>query len=121
MRAVLGSSLRSRGSRLAVVGLAVLVLTGLLAWQPVRAALSDGPRYRIEDTMVTVPGGPGEPASIRLDTRTYVPETASARTPAPAVLLAHGFGGSKFTVADDAEDLAERGYLLLTWSARGFG
>ena len=40
---------------------------------------------------------------------------------APAVVLAHGFGGSKDSVADDARDLAERGYVVLTYSARGFG
>jgi ABC-2 type transport system ATP-binding protein len=39
----------------------------------------------------------------------------------PAVLLAHGFGGTKDSVKDDAESLAERGYAVLTWTAQGFG
>ncbi|WP_063628644.1 alpha/beta fold hydrolase, partial [Streptomyces lividans] len=39
----------------------------------------------------------------------------------PAVLLAHGFGGSKDDVREQAEDLARDGYAVLTWSARGFG
>ncbi|MFE1846821.1 alpha/beta fold hydrolase [Streptomyces sp. NPDC059515] len=41
--------------------------------------------------------------------------------PRPAVLLGHGFGGSKEDVRQQAEDLARDGYAVLTWSARGFG
>ena len=37
------------------------------------------------------------------------------------MVLAHGFGGSKDSVAGDARDLAGRGYVVLTYSARGFG
>ncbi|MFB7951994.1 alpha/beta fold hydrolase [Streptomyces sp. NPDC056045] len=39
----------------------------------------------------------------------------------PAVLIGHGFGGSKDDVRDQAEQLAGAGYAVLTWSARGFG
>ncbi|MFE7615164.1 alpha/beta fold hydrolase [Streptomyces sp. NPDC057496] len=39
----------------------------------------------------------------------------------PAVLIGHGFGGSKNDVRDQAEQLAGAGYAVLTWSARGFG
>ncbi|GHE12315.1 alpha/beta fold hydrolase [Klenkia taihuensis] len=68
----------------------------------------------------TVPSGSGADA-VELDTTTYVPASATADDPAPAVVLAHGFGGSKQSVADDAQDLAGRGYVVLTYSARGFG
>lgn len=70
-----------------------------------------------EDAMVE--SGSGADA-VRLDTTLYVPASAEDE-PAPAVVLAHGFGGSKQSVADDALDLAERGYVVLTYSARGFG
>ncbi len=39
----------------------------------------------------------------------------------PLVLLAHGFGGSKDSVSTDAAALQARGYVVATWSARGFG
>ncbi|MFI7586584.1 alpha/beta fold hydrolase [Spongisporangium articulatum] len=39
----------------------------------------------------------------------------------PAVLLAHGYGGSMDSVAPQARYLAERGYVVLAYSARGFG
>ncbi len=66
---------------------------------------------------ITVPGGPGVAAPVELDTTLYLPAT----TPAPAVLLAHGFGGSKASVDADARELVDRGFVVLTWSARGFG
>ncbi|HEY0812450.1 MAG TPA: alpha/beta fold hydrolase [Pseudonocardia sp.] len=56
-------------------------------------------------------------AGVSLDTSLYLP----AALPAPAVLVAHGFGGTKASVDADARDLAARGYVVLTWSARGFG
>ena len=52
-----------------------------------------------------VPSGRGADA-VELDTTLYLPD---GDDPAPAVVLAHGFGGSKNSVADDARDLAERG------------
>ena len=68
----------------------------------------------------TVPSGSGADA-VELDTTLYLPGSATADDPAPAVVLAHGFGGSKESVADDARDLAGRGFVVLTFSARGFG
>lgn len=38
-----------------------------------------------------------------------------------AVLLAHGFGGSKDDLSERARVLAEHGYLVVGYSARGFG
>ncbi|WP_436496698.1 CocE/NonD family hydrolase [Actinokineospora sp. HUAS TT18] len=55
--------------------------------------------------------------AVSLDTTLYLPE----QTPAPAVLVAHGFGGSKQSVDSDARELAQRGFVVLSWSARGFG
>ena len=79
-----------------------------------RAAAADD--VRTEDARV--PSGSGADA-VELDTTLYLPGRRTSR--APAVVLAHGFGGSKDSVADDARDLAERGYVVLTYSARGFG
>ena len=56
---------------------------------------------------------------VRIDTSYFTPGSSGARH--PAVLLAHGFGGSKQDVRQQAEDLAGEGYAVLTWSARGFG
>ncbi|MBY6411252.1 alpha/beta fold hydrolase [Rhodococcus sp. BP-252] len=92
----------------AVVGIAVIFVVRPFDSAPDIATL---------DTTVTVPESPGSPESVDLDTRLYVPES----TPAPAVLLAHGFGGDKFSVDGQARALAEDGFTVLTYSARGFG
>ena len=66
---------------------------------------------------IDVRDGPGRTQPQSLDATLYLP----ARTPAPAVLLAHGFGQTKDAVAGEARSLAARGYVVLAWSARGFG
>jgi len=64
-----------------------------------------------------VAGTPEAGAAVSLDTTVYFPST----TPAPAVLLAHGFGGSKTDLASQARSLVQRGYVVLAYTARGFG
>ncbi len=54
---------------------------------------------------------------MQLDATLYLPQ----QTPAPAVIMAHGFGGSKKSVAADAEQMARDGFVVLAYSARGFG
>ncbi|MCZ2830097.1 alpha/beta fold hydrolase [Modestobacter sp. VKM Ac-2986] len=101
-------------------------LLALLLLLPVLTAVLVGtapPARAAEDVTTTdarVPSGSGADA-VELDTTLYLPASASAGSPAPAVLLAHGFGGSKASVDADARDLAGRGYVVLAWSARGFG
>ncbi|MDF9811996.1 alpha/beta fold hydrolase [Streptomyces sp. SPB162] len=75
------------------------------------AASSGGAAVHQEDAMLP---GQGE----RLDTSFFTDGGTRRR---PAVLLGHGFGGSKDDLRDQAENLARQGYAVLTWSARGFG
>lgn len=105
---------RSGGRTSLAALLPLAVLGGLLVLAPPAAAADE---VRTEDAMVE--SGSGVDA-VELDTTLYVPASAEDE-PAPAVVLAHGFGGSKRSVADDALVLAERGYVVLTYSARGFG
>jgi ABC-2 type transport system ATP-binding protein len=97
--------------------LVVFLLGATIVW----VNSGDGEPVRTEDRMLTVKSGPRRDQPIQLDTTLYVPESASADAPVPAVLLAHGFGGSKNSVDDSARELAGRGYVVLAWSARGFG
>ncbi|MEO6887276.1 MAG: alpha/beta fold hydrolase [Jatrophihabitantaceae bacterium] len=64
-----------------------------------------------------IAGTPEAGASVSLDTTLYLP----AKTPAPAVLLAHGFGGTKADLDGQARTLAQHGYVVLAYTARGFG
>ncbi|GGJ82410.1 ABC transporter ATP-binding protein [Pilimelia anulata] len=96
--------------------LVVVLLAGLvwLAWPA-------GTPFTRTAATITVASGPDGGEQVPLDTTFYLPDGASAASRAPAVLLAHGFGGTKDSVRDDAEDLARQGYAVLTWTARGFG
>ncbi|MFE8015498.1 alpha/beta fold hydrolase [Streptomyces antibioticus] len=99
-----------RPRRLLAAVAAVAVLAGAGTWTAV--ASDDGPTpVRRADRVTTVDG-------VRLDTSYFTAGPSGRR---PAVLLGHGFGGSKDDVRRQAEDLARDGYAVLTWSARGFG
>ncbi|GAA2556351.1 CocE/NonD family hydrolase [Pseudonocardia hydrocarbonoxydans] len=101
-----------------MLALALVLFTApaLIAAAPAPPDGAAGPGRTVEER-VAVPGGPGTDAPVELDTTLYLPEV----TPAPAVLVAHGFGGSKASVDEDARALAARGFVALAWSARGFG
>ncbi|MGK4583783.1 alpha/beta fold hydrolase [Kitasatospora sp. HPMI-4] len=70
-----------------------------------------------EDRFLDMPETPGSKQTVRLDTSFFT----TGGSPRPAVLLAHGFGGSKDDERARAQQLARSGYAVLTWSARGFG
>ncbi|WP_448625587.1 alpha/beta fold hydrolase [Geodermatophilus sp. URMC 64] len=108
---------RSAG-RPTLAALLAVLLTGALVVLVPAAPAAAADDVRTEGARV--PSGSGADA-VELDTTLYVPSSATADDPAPAVVLAHGFGGSKDSVADDATFLAERGFVVLTYSARGFG
>src|SRR5690606_20202637 len=107
-------------ARVAIVLAVVMVVSGLVVFTRLTGADPPIP-YTIDDATIAVPAGSGAAGTIRLDASIYVPETATAEEPAPAVLIPHGFGGSKETVRDVAGELAGRGCVVVTWSSRGFG
>ncbi|WP_415957087.1 alpha/beta fold hydrolase [Streptomyces sp. 021-4] len=91
---------------------AVAVLAVLVGGGTWTAVADDGPpAVQREDRMLR-PGG------VEIDTSYF---TAGGSGKRPAVLIGHGFGGSKNDVRAQAEKLAADGYAVLTWSARGFG
>ncbi|MFE6483418.1 alpha/beta fold hydrolase [Streptomyces sp. NPDC057757] len=105
-----GPALR-RPRRWLAAAAAVVVLAGAGTWTAV--ASDDAPRVRRADRVMDMGDG------VRVDTSYFTAGPSSDRR--PAVLLAHGFGGSKDDVRAQAERLARDGYAVLTWSARGFG
>ncbi len=67
---------------------------------------------------VTVPDGAEQ---LELDAAIYRSGEAAADDPRPAVLLAHGFLGDRSGSDAQARRLADDGFVVMTWSARGFG
>lgn len=73
-----------------------------------------------EPQALTITGGPMsamDSTSVEIDADLYLPDAV----PAPAVVLAHGFGGSKASLSEEAAYLRDRGFAVLAYSARGFG
>jgi len=101
MRAFLGGGLA-----------AVLVSAALLAPSAARAEVAP-----VAMMLAGAPTSETDPTPVQLDVDVYIPEI----TPAPAVVLAHGFGGSKEGAAEQAQLLVEAGYVVLAYTARGFG
>jgi ABC-2 type transport system ATP-binding protein len=79
------------------------------------AVAASSPAVRSSSRFVA--GTPEAGAPVGLDVTVYLP----AKTPAPAVLLAHGLGGTKMGLASEARSLAEHGYVVMAYTARGFG
>jgi ABC-2 type transport system ATP-binding protein len=92
----------------------VLAAAGGLVWLN---SGDDPAEVTTRELTLTGAQGPGDPAPVKLDATLYLPE----ETPAPAIIVAHGFGGSKQSVDGDARELAQRGFVALAYSARGFG
>ncbi|GAC1326616.1 MAG: CocE/NonD family hydrolase [Mycobacteriales bacterium] len=98
--------------------IALAALAAMAVVVPVVTLTGSGaPTVRQEALRVAVDAGP-DGAAVSLDATLFVP---AGRGPWPAVVLAHGFGGSKDDETADALDLARHGYVALTYSARGFG
>ena len=93
-----------------------VALVALVAGSTVALARSSG--YGVRTTVLSLPGVPESGQPVSLDVTLYTPIGAGR---APAVLLAHGYGGSKLDVDEEARLLVEQGYVALAWSARGFG
>ncbi len=111
---IAGRLLRTRARRWWALAVVVLVAAAVV----VAVWPRPGPREIVaQDEKITVPGGPDVDGTVTLDAGLYLPSA----TPAPAVIVAHGFGGSRASVDADAQRLARAGFVVLAYSARGFG
>jgi ABC-2 type transport system ATP-binding protein len=100
-----------RGARAAVS----LLLVALFSGVPIPAYAAD----HVIETELMVPGTPeadGKP--VKLDATILTTDPGAQR---PAVVLAHGFGGTKADSEPTARTLALAGYTVIIYTARGFG
>lgn len=108
-------------------GRRVRSLPAALAVGVVLALLPGLPAAAAEDVTVTsgttsVVNGPAGTPPIDIEHDLYVPAGASPGDPRPAIVMTHGFGGSKASteVTATANLLARNGYVVLTYSSAGF-
>lgn len=117
---LLGPSLAMAPASAALAATAASAAAPAAARAAARAAVpaADPAADPVTPQATTVPVGP-EPdgTPVRLDVSVW-PQSSGKH---PVVLLAHGFGGTKDSVASEASDLHDRGYVVITWSARGHG
>ncbi|MCU1593222.1 MAG: transporter related, partial [Frankiales bacterium] len=106
--------------RIAAALIAVLALVALAVGLSNHGSAPKAARFHTQDVDVTVPGGPTFAGTVRLRTTLYIPDSASASRPVPAVIVSPGFGQTKDSVRTDARSLAEHGYLAVAWTMRGF-
>ncbi|MEU6310964.1 alpha/beta fold hydrolase [Streptomyces sp. NPDC047014] len=107
---------RRRRDRLLAGAAALAVVAGAGTWTAASAS-GDAPAVHRQDQVLNMPGA-------GIDTSFFTADGADGARGGekrPAVLLGHGFGGSKDDVRAQAERLARDGYAVMTWSARGFG
>lgn len=99
------------------LSLVTLVVAGAFLWSAEDKPVTATPVVTTRDVRIDVLDGPSKQQRVQIDLTLYAP----AETPAPAVVLAHGFGGDKNSLAGPARQLAARGFTVLTYSSRGFG
>ncbi|MDR7300382.1 alpha/beta fold hydrolase [Haloactinomyces albus] len=97
--------------------LVVPLAAGSFLWPVDEQPATAAPGITSRNVRIDVLDGPERQQRVQIDLRLYAP----AETPAPAVVLAHGFGEDKSSMAAPARQLATRGFTVLTYSSRGFG
>lgn len=111
---------------------AVAAVAAALAAQPTLPVLLPTPQARAEaaadeatESRITVETSrvavAPEPSGQDVDLDVAVYRTTGGPERRPAVVLAHGFGGSRLDLDDQARRLAREGYVAVAYTARGFG
>jgi ABC-2 type transport system ATP-binding protein len=109
---------RSR-RRFPIVAAAVVGVVLLLAGAITLAAVARQPAgVTVRAVRIGVVDGPRDNQHVVLDASFFTP---AGQGRLPAILLAPGFGETKYAVAPEAEYLARAGFAVLTWSPRGTG
>ncbi len=97
--------------KLLITSVVLVFAGGLLAWS-VQTGLGS---IDVQDIRFQSESG------ATLSALLYVPENATAESPAPGVLAVHGYINSRETQSAYAIELAKRGYVVLSMDQRGHG
>lgn len=104
-----------KASRLTVIVL-IVALLGMIFSSVIGGQIaSSGGTVKIEDITFTTDVGASSHA------RLYIPATATAETPAPAVILCHGYTANLDAMEPNAIELSRRGYVVMALDLYGHG
>ncbi|MCW2993965.1 MAG: transporter ATP-binding protein [Conexibacter sp.] len=101
--------------------LTTMAVLAAAASAPVGASAADPPPVTVRTLHFDTIVGPSNDTHCDVVGDLYTPATATHANPAPAVLTTNGFGGSKDDQKAMATALAQRGYVVLSYSGLGFG
>src|SRR5215472_429754 len=102
--------------RAVIAGLAGVALLGGVIVLAVVAR--QAPPVAARSVRIPVVDGPGDNQHVLLDATFFAP---AGQGRVPAILLAPGFGETKYAVFPQARYLAQAGFAVLAWSPRGTG
>lgn len=102
------------------VGLSTLGLTSLAPAGSAPAAARAGGASVSDGCLQSVPE-PGETEQVDICWTLFRPAGATRKRPVPLVFQSHGWGGSRWTDAAQAQRFTDRGYGVLSFDQRGFG
>jgi ABC-2 type transport system ATP-binding protein len=101
-----------------LLALCVLVILGAAVGVGIVVHGSNEPAaVRTQNLFIPVLDGPAHNQRVEIDATVYYPAT----TPAPAMLVSPGFGDTKDSLVTDATEFAQRGFVVLAYTPRGFG
>lgn len=103
------------GNRLVAIVLVVALLGMILCSAIGGNIATSGGAVRMEDVTFTTDVGATSHA------RLYIPETATAENPAPAVILCHGYTANLDAMEPNAIELSRRGYVVMALDMYGHG
>lgn len=101
------------------VGLSTLGLSSLASAGSAPAARAAG--VSVSDGCLQSVPEPGETEQVDICWMLFRPAGATRKRPVPLVFQSHGWGGSRWTDAAQAQRFTDRGYGVLSFDQRGFG
>lgn len=105
----------SAGRRTSAIVLAVCLLLMIAASAVGHFIQTDGGAVRTQEVEFTTDVGAVSHAKL------YIPNTATAETPAPAIVLCHGYTASLDAMEPNAIELSRRGYVVMALDMYGHG
>ena len=102
-----------RPSKPLIIAIIVLLITSILSLTLIIGVDTDW--GKVELSRLTLASPDGDEISVLL----YKPDSATAETPAPAVLVCHGGGDMMEHMSPHCVELAHRGYVVIAFDVQG--
>lgn len=106
---------RTKKGRASAIVLVVCLLLMIITSAVGHSIQTSGGSVRTEEITFTTDVGATSHAKL------YIPESATAETPAPAILLCHGYTASLDAMEPNAIELSRRGYVVMALDMYGHG